>query len=64
MKYIIIGLGNFGSVLATRLTQMGHEVIGVDDHLARVNELRESLSSTICMNASDTDALRTLPLNL
>ena len=63
MKYIIIGLGNFGSVLATRLTQMGHEVIGVDDHLARVNELRESLSSTICMNASDTDALRTLPLD-
>ncbi|HIW10079.1 MAG TPA: TrkA family potassium uptake protein [Candidatus Rikenella faecigallinarum] len=63
MKYIIIGLGNFGSVLATRLTQMGHEVIGVDDHLARVNELRDSLSSTICMNASDTDALRTLPLD-
>lgn len=63
MKYIIIGLGNFGSVLATRLTQMGHEVIGIDDHPSRVNELRDSLSSTICMDASDPDALRTLPLD-
>ena len=63
MKYIIIGLGNFGSVLAARLTQMGHEVIGVDEHRNRVDELRDSLSSTICMDASDTDALKTLPLN-
>lgn len=63
MKYIVIGLGNFGSVLATRLTQMGHEVIGVDDHRSRVDELRDSLSSTILMDASDPDALKTLPLN-
>lgn len=63
MKYIVIGLGNFGAVLATRLTQMGHEVIGIDDHRSRVDELRDSLSSTILMDASDPDALKTLPLN-
>lgn len=63
MKYIIIGLGNFGSVLAARLTQMGHEVIGVDDHCNHVDELRDSLSSTICMDAADPEALKTLPLN-
>lgn len=63
MKYIVIGLGNFGSVLATRLTQMGHEVIGVDDHRSRVDELRDSLSSTIALDASDPDALKTLPLS-
>lgn len=63
MKYIVIGLGNFGSVLAARLTQMGHEVIGVDDHRNRVNELRDSLSSTIAMDACDPDALKALPLN-
>lgn len=62
MKYIVIGLGNFGSVLATRLTQMGHEVIGVDEHRNRVDELRDSLSSTITMDASDLDALKALPL--
>lgn len=63
MKYIVIGLGNFGSVLATRLTQMGHEVIGVDDKRSRVDELRDNLSSTICMDASDPEALCTLPLD-
>lgn len=63
MKYIIIGLGNFGSVLATRLTQMGHEVIGVDNHKNRVDELRDSLSSTICLDAGDPDALKSLPLD-
>lgn len=62
MKYIVIGLGNFGSVLATRLTQMGHDVIGVDDHAAPVNDLRDSLSSTVMLDAMDADALQTLPL--
>ena len=28
MKYIIIGLGNYGGVLAEELTALGHEVIG------------------------------------
>lgn len=63
MKYIVIGLGSFGSLLAARLTQMGHEVIGVDDHRTRVDELRDSLSSTICMDAADPEALKTLPFN-
>ena len=30
MKYIIIGLGNYGGVLAEELSVLGHEVIGVD----------------------------------
>ncbi len=62
MRYIVIGLGNFGSVLATRLTQMGHEVVGVDRRKGRVEELRDSLSTTICLDAGDPEALQTLPL--
>ena len=30
MKYIVIGLGNYGGKLAEELTVLGHEVIGVD----------------------------------
>ena len=30
MKYIIIGLGNYGHVLAEELSTLGHEVIGAD----------------------------------
>ena len=30
MKYIIVGMGSFGGFLAARLTEVGHEVVGVD----------------------------------
>lgn len=33
MKYIIIGLGNYGGVLAEELSVLGHEVIGVDTNM-------------------------------
>ena len=32
MKYIIIGLGNYGGGLAEELMAIGHEVIGVDQN--------------------------------
>lgn len=41
MKYIVIGLGRFGSNLASNLTQMGHEVIGIDNHKERLEELKD-----------------------
>lgn len=37
MKYIIIGLGNYGGVLAEELSVLGHEVIGVDTNEHRVD---------------------------
>ena len=41
MKYIIIGLGNYGGVLAEELSVLGHEVIGVDTNEHRVDVLKE-----------------------
>ena len=35
MKYIIIGLGNYGGGLAEELMAIGHEVIGVDQNEGR-----------------------------
>ncbi len=42
MKYIVIGLGRFGSKLASILTDKGHEVIGIDHHDERLDELKDS----------------------
>lgn len=62
MKFIIIGLGNFGGSLAEKLTQQGNEVIGVDYKAERVSSLKDKLSHTICMNATDQSAIEHLPL--
>lgn len=61
MKYIIIGLGNFGAPLGEKLTAMGNEVIGVDNHQSKVENLKESLSHTICMDATDEFTMKGLP---
>lgn len=62
MKFIIIGLGNFGGSLAEKLTQQGNEVIGVDSRSEKVMALKDKLSHTICMNATDQSAIAHLPL--
>ncbi len=62
MKYIIIGLGNFGVSLAHQLSQKGHEVIGVDNSQHKVEEYKDRMTTTICLNSVEETALRTLPL--
>ncbi|HBZ22182.1 MAG TPA: potassium transporter TrkA [Bacteroidales bacterium] len=63
MKYIVIGLGYFGSKLAANLTSMGHEVIGIDNHFERLDELKNSVTTVMKMDATSADAVKTLPLN-
>ncbi|MCB9266340.1 MAG: TrkA family potassium uptake protein [Lewinellaceae bacterium] len=62
MKFIVIGLGNFGSTLGLRLVEDGHEVIGVDENLSIVNLLQDKLTHAICMDATDEMAIQRLPL--
>lgn len=62
MKFIIVGLGNFGASLAEKLTQQGNEVIGIDAKMEKVNSLKEKVSHTICMDATNEETVRDLPL--
>lgn len=63
MKYLIIGLGNFGSALACKLTDMGHDVIGVDHKEHLVDEIKDKISVAYIMDATEKVSLRSLPLN-
>lgn len=63
MKYIIVGLGSFGSSLAVKLTQQGNEVIGIDHRMSKVDFYKERISHTICMNATDEGVVSGLPLD-
>lgn len=63
MKYLIIGLGNFGKTLAEELTDKGHEVIGVDANEQRVDEVKDRISIAYIMNATEPLVLKALPLD-
>lgn len=62
MKYLIIGLGNFGASLAQKLTEQGNEVIGIDTSMIKVDAYKEKISHTICMDSTDEFAVSGLPL--
>lgn len=62
MKYIILGLGNFGASLAEKLTAEGIEVIGIDLNMTKVDAYKEKISHTICMDSTDEFTVSGLPL--
>lgn len=62
MKYIIVGLGSFGSSLGIALTSQGHEVIGIDSNMQKVDAYKEVISHTICMSATDEYTVKGLPI--
>lgn len=63
MKYLIIGLGNFGKTLAVELSDIGHEVIGIDINEHAVDSIKDRISLSYIMDATDGFSLRSLPLN-
>ena len=63
MKYIIIGLGNYGHVLAGELSTLGHEVIGADLDEGRVDSIKDKIATAFVIDATDEQSLSVLPLN-
>lgn len=62
MKYIIIGLGNFGASLAEKLTKMGNEVIGVDINMSKVEAIKDKITHAVNLDSTDITAVSSLPL--
>ncbi|MBN2164646.1 MAG: TrkA family potassium uptake protein [Marinilabiliaceae bacterium] len=62
MNFLIVGLGNFGASLAIRLTQLGHEVIGVDSSMSKVEMFKNDITHTICANCTDIHSAKELPV--
>ena len=63
MKYIIIGLGNYGHVLAEELSALGHEIIGADISDSRVDSIKDKVATAFVIDATDEQSLSVLPLN-
>tara|TARA_R110002020_G_scaffold134151_1_gene299252 strand:- start:19 stop:681 length:663 start_codon:yes stop_codon:yes gene_type:complete len=56
--FAIIGLGNFGSTVASELVRFGNYVIGIDLDEKRVSNHVEKLSQALIADARDDAALR------
>ena len=63
MRYIIIGLGIYGTNLAVDLTRMGHEVIGADKDASIVEAIKDSISTAYILDGLDESSLMMLPLS-
>lgn len=62
MKYIVIGLGVFGTNIALDLTATGAEVIGVDNRNGAVDSLKDKIGTTYLLDTTDENAISLLPL--
>ncbi len=62
MKYLIIGLGHYGGLLAEELTALGHEVVGVDKDELHVDRMKDKMATSFVLDATDDLALSVLPV--
>jgi trk system potassium uptake protein len=61
-EYAIIGLGRFGSTLARRLQNLGHNVMGIDIDPRVVKEIADEISEAVILDATDEEALRQIDI--
>jgi trk system potassium uptake protein len=59
-QFAVIGLGRFGSAMATTLAELGQDVIGVDGDAERVRQLADTVTQAVELDATDERALRSV----
>lgn len=60
---LLIGLGNFGSLIAQYLNEMGHEVMAVDQDEERVNKVMPYVTNALIGDSTDVTFLESLGVN-
>ncbi|MBM7854779.1 trk system potassium uptake protein TrkA [Desulfohalotomaculum tongense] len=58
--FAVIGLGRFGSSVATTLYRLGHEVLAVDSDAKKVEDIIENVTHAVQADAKDEHTLREL----
>lgn len=62
MKYLIIGLGNYGYSLAMEFSALGNEVIVADNDQNHIDSIKDKVAAAFCLDATDEESLAVLPL--
>jgi trk system potassium uptake protein TrkA len=63
MKYCVIGLGYFGYNLAISLSKAGAEVLVIDNHQDKIDDISNKVTTAICMDSTDKRTLASLGLD-
>lgn len=59
-QYLVLGVGRFGTALATALNEQGHEVVAVDRSEERIERIMEHVTHALIADATDEHVLRDL----
>ncbi|GEM49264.1 potassium channel family protein [Deinococcus cellulosilyticus] len=59
-QFLVIGLGRFGTAVATTLYQLGHEVVAIDEHEENVQRVMNHVTHVAMLDATDERALSAL----
>jgi trk system potassium uptake protein TrkA len=62
-RFVVIGLGSFGTALASRLAGNKCRVTGVDSNKMRVEALKDVLYEAVIADATNREAIEHLPLH-
>ncbi len=61
-RFVVIGLGKFGSNVARTLFARGHEVVGIDSDAQRVQDVRDFVTRPVTTDSTEPENLRALDL--
>ena len=59
-QFIVLGLGRFGSAVATTLVELGQEVLGVDNDEEIVNDLKDKITQAVQADITEERVLKEL----
>ena len=60
---LIIGLGNFGAMVAKQVRELGHQVLAVDKNEDRVNEALPIVRDALIGDSTNEEFLNSLGIN-
>ncbi len=62
-QYLVIGMGMFGEAVASTLTELGHEVLALDENPERLSAVQDVVTHTVCADATDVRVLKSIGAN-
>ncbi|MCB1195695.1 TrkA family potassium uptake protein [bacterium] len=62
MQFVVIGLGSFGTHVATGLSERGCQVLAIDSNKEKIQNIKDVVAQSIVMDARDREALLALPI--